>query len=106
LAKLNFKTVTIFFFPFSYSTEELTLASYGDSETDSDDEDFENLDSVSIVASRASSSSSSSSSSQPVNPIRVRTHHGTSPSIDSGRGDSPQSSCNSTIVLIPTKGKL
>ena len=41
------------------------MASYGDSETESDDEedvDFENLDSVSIVAARASSSSSSTCS--------------------------------------------
>ena len=89
------------------------MASYGDSETESDDEDvdFENLDSVSIVAARASSSSSSTSStssngSLPHGPLihrgepRVRAH-GASPSLDSGRGDSPESSCNSTLVLTP-----
>ena len=30
----------------------------------------------------------------------IRTH-GASPSLDSGRGDSPESSCNSTLVLTP-----
>ena len=94
---------------FRYSTEELTLASYGDSETESDDDDvdFENLDSVSIVAARASSSSSStcSNGSLPnagqLTSIRVNRGHGASPSLDSGRGDSPESSCNSTLVLAP-----
>ena len=88
------------------------MASYGDSETESDDDDvdFENLDSVSIVAARASSSSSSTSSTSSSGsthgplirgePHRVRAH-GASPSLDSGRGDSPESSCNSTLVLTP-----
>lgn len=78
------------------------MASYGDSETESDDEDvdFENLDSVSIVAARASSSSSSSSTSSNGLARGVRAH-GASPSLDSGRGDSPESSCNSTLVLAP-----
>ena len=37
----------------------------------------------------------------------IRTH-GASPSLDSGRGDSPESSCNSTLVLTPntTQSKL
>ena len=92
---------------YRYSTEELTLASYGDSETESDDEDvdFENLDSVSIVAARASSSSSSTCSNGSLpnagQLIRVNRGHGASPSLDSGRGDSPESSCNSTLVLAP-----
>ena len=93
---------------FRYSTEELTLPSYGDSETESDDEDvdFENLDSVSIVAARASSSSSSTCSNgsnaerQLIHRVTSR-GHGASPSLDSGRGDSPESSCNSTLVLAP-----
>merc|ERR1740129_2672445 len=62
---------------YRYSTEELTLASYGDSETESDDDDvdFENLDSVSIVAARASSSSSSSSTSSNASaPPLIRGH--------------------------------
>ena len=86
---------------FRYSTEELTLESYGDSETESDDEDvdLENLDSVSIVAARASSSSSASSNGS--TNVRVIRTHGASPSLDSGRGDSPESSCNSTLVLTP-----
>ena len=90
------------------------MTSYGDSETESDDEedvDFENLDSVSIVAARASSSSSStcSNGSNPGQLIRVTSRgHGASPSLDSGRGDSPESSCNSTLVLAPnaTPGKI
>ena len=96
-----------FFVCFRYSTEELTLASYGDSETESDDDDvdFENLDSVSIVAARASSSSSSTSSTSSSGSTRGEPHrvraHGASPSLDSGRGDSPESSCNSTLVLTP-----
>ncbi len=80
------------------------MASYGDSETESDDDDvdFENLDSVSIVAARASSSSSSASSTSSNGPlIRGVRAHGASPSLDSGRGDSPESSCNSTLVLTP-----
>ena len=97
-----------------FSTEELAMTSYGDSETESDDEedvDFENLDSVSIVAARASSSSSStcSNGSNPGQLIRVTSRgHGASPSLDSGRGDSPESSCNSTLVLAPnaTPGKI
>ena len=94
-------TFSIFFFCFRYSTEELTLESYGDSETESDDEDvdLENLDSVSIVAARASSSSSASSNGSTT--VRVIRAHGASPSLDSGRGDSPESSCNSTLVLTP-----
>ena len=77
------------------------MASYGDSETESDDEDvdLENLDSVSIVAARASSSSSASSNGSTT--VRVIRAHGASPSLDSGRGDSPESSCNSTLVLTP-----
>ena len=103
-AKLKFCkdfTFSIFFFCFRYSTEELTLESYGDSETESDDEDvdLENLDSVSIVAARASSSSSASSNGSTT--VRVIRAHGASPSLDSGRGDSPESSCNSTLVLTP-----
>lgn len=91
----------------------MTLASFGDSETESDDDDvdFENLDSVSIVAARASSSSSSTSSTSSASSsnglirsaaaaVVVRAH-GASPSLDSGRGDSPESSCNSTLVLTP-----
>lgn len=87
------------------------MASYGDSETESDDEDvdFENLDSVSIVAARASSSSSSTSSTSSSSNGLIRSAaaavvvraHGASPSLDSGRGDSPESSCNSTLVLTP-----
>ena len=97
----NIEKINIFNFCFRYSTEELTLESYGDSETESDDEDvdLENLDSVSIVAARASSSSSASSNGSTT--VRVIRAHGASPSLDSGRGDSPESSCNSTLVLTP-----
>ena len=101
-----FLNVFFIYFFYRYSTEELTLASFGDSETESEDEDvdFENLDSVSIVAARASSSSSSTSSTSSHNGgplIRGVRPHGASPSLDSGRGDSPESSCNSTLVLTP-----
>ena len=45
------------------------------------------------------------SNSNASGPPLIRGHgirtHGASPSLDSGRGDSPESSCNSTLVLTP-----
>ena len=92
-----------------YNAEEVTLTSYGDSETESDEDDdvvvveddeddFENLDSVSVVAARNSSNRSVVAFNTSTPAKSGGANH--SVGADSGRGESPESCSSSTRVVV------